>query len=149
MGSVQAETSSALAERRKSRPWTVRAIGLLLLVQAAGCVAISAYHFLPFDWETDVLSPQQVDALFITVIFLPSAILAFLSAVGFLFLFRTGWLLAMAVQGGVLLGCLLLYLGARPPTIYPVMIYCAAMAFYLNSFDVRVAFYGRAADHGP
>jgi hypothetical protein len=145
---VQADSSSALTERRTSRSWTVRAAGLLLLLQAAGLLALSIYLVLPFDWDTVIMSPQQVDALSVSIILIPAAILAFLSAIGFLFLFRAGWLLAMAVQGATLLGCLALYSGTRPQAIYPVMVYCAVMAFYLNSFDVRVAFYGGTAGHG-
>ena len=134
-------------ERRRSRPWTVRAVGLLLLLQAAGYVALSVYLLLPFDWNTDVISPQQTDALYVSFILIPAAILAVLSAIGFLFLFRTGWLLAMAMQGGTLLGCLTLYFDTKPWAIFPVMLYCIVMAFYLNTYDVRIAFYGRTAEH--
>jgi hypothetical protein len=142
-----------VTERRRSRPWTVRAAGLLLLLQAAGYVALSIYLLLPFDWRAtaeqhvDMLSPQQTDALSISFILIPAAILAVLSAIGFLFLFRAGWLLAMAMQGATLLGCLTLYFGAKPQAIFPVMLYCTVMAFYLNSFDVRIAFYGGTAGH--
>jgi hypothetical protein len=60
-------------------------------------------------------------------------------------LFRAGWLLAMAMQGATLLGCLVLYFGTKPKAIFPVMLYCVVMAFYLNARDVRVAFYGGVA----
>ena len=138
---------------RRSRPWTVRAVGLLLLLQAAGYVALSVYLLLPFDWRAtaehrlEVLSPQQSDALSISVILIPAAILAVLSAIGFLFLFRAGWLLAMAMQGATLLSCLTLYFDTRPQAIFPVMLYCAIMAFYLNTSDVRSAFLGGTAGH--
>jgi hypothetical protein len=146
--SMQASSSSALTERRKSRPWMVRAAGLLLLVQGVGLVALTIYVLLPFDLSNVAMSPQEAEALSVSVIFLPAAILAFLSAVGFLFLFRAGWLLAMAVQGATLLGCLAHYFDTKPPAIFPVMVYCAVMAFYLNSFDVRVAFHGGTTGHG-
>jgi hypothetical protein len=145
---VQANPSSDLTERRSSRSWTVRASGLLLLLQAAGFVALCIYLLLPFDWYSVTMSPGQVDALSVSIILIPAAILAFLSAIGFLFLFRAGWLLAMAVQGATLLGCLAHYFDTRPPAIYPVILFCAVMAFYLNSFDVRVAFYGGSTGHG-
>jgi hypothetical protein len=140
-------SGNVATERRRSRPWTVRAVGLFLLLQAAGYVALSIYLLFPFDWNTDVISPQQIDALSISIILIPAAILAVLSAIGFLFLFRAGWLLAMAMQGATLLGCLTLYFDTKPQAIFPVMLYCTVMAFYLNSFDVRVAFYGGAAGH--
>jgi hypothetical protein len=138
---------------RRPHPWTVRAAGLLLVLQAAGYVALSIYLLLPFDWrataehDLEVLSPQQSDALSISIILIPAAILAVLSAIGFLFLFRGGWLLAMAMQGATLLGCLALYFDTRPQAIFPVMLYCTLMALYLNSSDVRVAFYGGTAGH--
>ena len=146
---------STLVSRRRSRPWTVRAIGLLLLLQAAGYVALCIYLLLPFDWgvlaedRIDMMSAQQIDALYISIILIPAAVPVLLSAIGFLFLFRAGWLLAMAMQGATLLGCLLLYLDTRPLAIFPVMLYCIVMAFYLNSSDVRIAFYGEAVDHEP
>ena len=144
-----------LVSRRRSRPWTVRAIGLLLLLQAAGYVALCIYLLLPFDWgvlaedRIDMMSAQQIDALYISIILIPAAVPVVLSAIGFLFLLRAGWLLAMAMQGATLLGCLLLYFDTRPQAIFPVMLYCIVMAFYLNSADVRIAFYGEAVGHEP
>ena len=146
---------STLVSRRRSRPWTVRAISLLLLLQAAGYVALSIYLLLPFDWAATAehdfatMPSQQIDALYISIILIPAAVPVVLSAIGFLFLFRAGWLLAMAMQGATLLGCLLLYFDTRPLAIFPVMLYCIVMAFYLNSSDVRIAFYGEAVGHEP
>jgi len=84
--------------------------------------------------------------LSVSFILIPSAILTVLSSIGFLFLFRAGWLLAMAMQGGTLLGCLTLYFDTRPQAIFPVMLFCIVMAFYLNSSDVRIAFHGERVD---
>ncbi len=133
--------------RRRSRPWAVRAAGLLLLLQAAGYVALSIYLLLPFDWRTDPMPPRQTDALSVSIILVPAAILAVLSALGFLFLVRAGWLLAMTMQGATLLGCLVLYFGTKPEAIFPVMLYCIVMAFFLNSSNVRFAFYGGTVGH--
>ena len=60
---------------------------------------------------------------------------------------NAGWLLAMAMQGGTLLGCLTLYFDTKPWAIFPVMLYCVVMAFYLNTYDVRIAFYGGTTEH--
>jgi hypothetical protein len=147
MKSMPDDSGNATTGRRRSRPWTVRAVGLLLLLQAAGYVALSIYLLLPFDWNTDVLSSQQTDALYVSIILIPAAILAVLSAIGFLFLFRAGWLLAMTMQGATLLGCLTLYFGTKPQAIFPVMLYCIIMAFFLNSSNVRFAFYGGTVGH--
>jgi hypothetical protein len=137
----------ATGEGRRSRPWTVCAVGVLLLLQAAGYVALSIYLLFPLERYTDLVPQRQVDALSYGFILIPAAILAVLSAVGFLLLFRAGWLLAMAMQGATLFGCLALYFDTRPRLIFPVMLYCAVLAFYLNSFDVRVAFHGGTAEH--
>ena len=141
------DSSGNAPERRRSRPWIVYAAGVLLLLQAAGYVALSIYLLLPLDWDTEIMSPQQSDALAVSFILIPAAVLAILSAVGFLFLFRAGWLLAMAMQGATLLGCLALYFYTKPQAIFPVMLYSIVMAFYLNTSDVRVAFHGGMAGH--
>ncbi len=93
------------------------------------------------------MPPRQTDALSVSIILIPAAILAVLSALGFLFLFRAGWLLAMTMQGATLLGCLVLYFGTKPEAIFPVMLYCIVMAFFLNSSNVRFAFYGGTVGH--
>jgi hypothetical protein len=89
--------------------------------------------------------PETVEgvehAVVTVLVFAPPAVLALLAALGFLFLLRAGWLLAMIVQGLSLLACLLLYSAWTPIFIYPVMLYCIVMALYLNSSDVRAAFH--------
>ena len=140
--------------RGRSRDGTVRALGLFLLLQAMGYGTLSIYLLLPLDWRAalqervDLVLPQQGDALSLGIILIPAAILAALSAIGFLLRFRAGWLLAMAMQGATLLGCLVLYFDEKPRVIFPVMLFCIVMAFHLNSTDVRMAFYGRTAGHG-
>jgi len=148
---VPVEASSGSAQRRRSRPWTVRMVGLLLLVQAVAYVAFSVYLLLPYDWRATLAegvlaqSYAQASALSFSLLLIPAAILALLSAIGFLFLFRAGWLLAMVMQAATLAACLALYFGSKPPVLYPAMLFCIVMTFYLNSFDVRVAFYGGPA----
>jgi hypothetical protein len=147
------DSGNGTAARRLSRPWTVRALGLFLLLQAIAYGTLGIYLLLPVDWRAaaehrvDWMLSQQIDALSVGIILIPAAILAVLSAIGFLLLFRAGWLLAMAMQGATLLGCLMLYFDTKPPAIFPVMLCCIVMAFYLNSTDVRLAFYGGTAGH--
>lgn len=74
-------SGNATPEHRRSRPWTVYAAGVLLLLQAAGYVALSIYLLLPLDWDTEIMSPQQSDALSVSFILIPAAILAVLSAI--------------------------------------------------------------------
>jgi hypothetical protein len=146
-------SAGLLTARRRSRPWIVRALGLLILVQAVAYVALSFHLLLPFDWSATaghrgaMISPEQVAALSLSIILIPAALLAVSAAIGFFSLFRTGWVLAMATQGATLLGCLMLYVGTKPPAIFPVMLFSIAMAFSLNSVDVRSAFFGGAASH--
>jgi hypothetical protein len=138
---------SATVERPGVRPWTVRALGLLLLLQAIAYVALSFYLLLRLDWSEEAISrldyaptPQQTDALTVSFVLIPSAIVVIVSAVGFFFLHRVGWLLAMTMQGATLLGCLALYFESKPWAIFPAMLFCIIMAFYLNSSDVRITF---------
>jgi hypothetical protein len=148
-----------LAGARSS--WPVRANGLLLVLQAAGLGGIGAYEVYRVDWQQveanlslvpetldlpeTVVLPETVEgvehAVVTVLVFAPPAVLALLAALGFLFLLRAGWLLAMIVQGLSLLACLLLYSAWTPIFIYPVMLYCIVMALYLNSSDVRAAFH--------
>jgi hypothetical protein len=127
---------------------------LFLLLQAVAYGGVGIYLLLPLDWRAvlqervDLMLPQRGDALSLGIILIPAAILAVLSAIGFLLRFRAGWLLAMAMQGTSLLGCLVLYFDKKPRVIFPIMLFCIVMAFYLNSTDVRMAFYGRTAGHG-
>lgn len=151
-----------MAELAGSRSsWPVRANGLLLVLQAAGLGGIGAYEVYRVDWqqvEADLsLLPETLDlpetvvlpetvegaehAVVTVLVFAPPTVLALLAALGFLFLLRAGWLLAMIVQGLSLLACLLLYSAWTPIFIYPVMLYCIVMALYLNSSDVRAAFH--------
>jgi hypothetical protein len=148
-----------LAKLERTRSWPVRANALLLILQAAGLGGIAAYTIWQVDWQQLVqqaetgasVSPGLQDAAEQAVVFVlvlgPPAVLAILAAIGFLFLFRIGWLLAMMVQALTLLACLLLYtewntisFSEPPDFIYLVMLYCIVMALYLNSSDVRAAF---------
>ena len=156
--SLRASGGGSLAKLARARSWPVRANALLLVLQAAGLGGISAYNVWQVDWqqlqqqiETEASpSPELVEALEQAVVLVlllgPLAVLAVLAALGFLFLFRVGWLLAMIVQALTLLACLLLYtewegmLYGEPAFIYPLMLYCIVMTLYLNSSDIRAAF---------
>ncbi len=148
-----------MAKLARARSWPVRANGLLLVLQAAGLGGIGFYNVYQVDWQEVqqqiegglTLSPEitaTIERVAIVVFTLGfPAVLAILAAVGFLFLLRAGWLLAMAVQALTLLACLLIYSewepvsGWKPIFIYPIMLYCVLMVLYLNSSDVRAAFH--------
>lgn len=56
------EDESEDSRRRRNLPWTVCAAGLLLVLEAAGYVALCACLLLLFGWQTGVLSELQTDA---------------------------------------------------------------------------------------
>jgi hypothetical protein len=153
----------------KTRSWPIRIIALLLLLQAVGLAGGNVYNISAqvgeqqnldawadsFDAEVSAaeeigdLSPETlavVKAFVSGVLLIPLAVPALLAAIGFLFLLRFGWTLAMITQVVALLFCLILYLDFfKPFIIYPVMVYCVLMVLYLNVHDVRLAFLGRRA----
>ena len=124
----------------------VRVIGLLLLLQTVGLAGLILYELSRVDWRRlDPGSSGQAIEAANSLLFAPSAVLAFLAALGFLFLYRRGWILAALSQGASLAVCLWLYSESAPFHVYPVMIYCILMVLYLNSHDVRVVFHSGGA----
>lgn len=143
----------------------IRAIGLLLILQAIGLVGIAAFDLRQVDWqqvhfdfspqpqegleitadlpEEQVVGLEAARAIEVAVLFLPAVVLAILGALGFLFFSRRGWLLAALAQTLSLWACLQLYYEWNPGFIYPVMLYCILMILYLNSYNVRVVFHAR------
>jgi hypothetical protein len=135
-------------DRTSYRP--IRAIGLLLILEVVGLVALGAYEFTRVDWRRinpDVLPSQAVIEVAAFVLFVPPAVLTLLSGLSFLLLRRKGWLLAAIAQGLILAVCLWLYSLYQPGYVYPIMAYCIPMILYLNSHDVRMVFRrGRSAE---
>ncbi|MEJ7818956.1 MAG: hypothetical protein WKF44_01500 [Rubrobacteraceae bacterium] len=124
----------------------VRAIGLLLVLQVVGLIALGVFEFSQVDWRhmrPEWNPPREVAEALATVLFAPPAVLALLAAFGFLVLDRRGWLLAALSQGLSLAICLWLYSEWRVGFVYPVMVYCILMILYLNSHDVRMVFGAR------
>lgn len=122
----------------------IRVIGLLLLLQVVGLIALGAYEFVQAGWqriELDATPPPRTIEVLAFVLFAPSAALTLLSALSFLLLRRKGWILAALGQGLSLAVCLGLYSQLRPWYVYPIMAYCTLMILYLNSQDVRALFH--------
>jgi small-conductance mechanosensitive channel len=124
-------------------------IGVLLILEVIGLVALGGYEFLQVRWRGIDLESLQHQAVEVAVfaLFVPSAVLTLLSALSFLFLRRRGWLLAAIAQGLSLAVCLWLYSLFQPGYVYPIMAYCVLMILYLNSQDVRVVFRPRQGPH--
>lgn len=128
-------------DRTSYRP--IRAIGLLLILEVVGLVALGVYEFAQVDWRRlnlEAPPPQAVIEVAAFAVFAPSAVLTLLSGLSFLLLRRRGWLLAAIAQGLCLAACLWLYTLFQPGYVYPIMAYCIVMILYLNSHDVRVVF---------
>ena len=131
----------------------VWAIGLLLLIEAAGIVAYGAYELVRVDWGHVVSSetapsPEVAEALLI-VLFVPAVALTLLSALGFLLLRRKGWLLAAISQGLAVATSLWIYAEYDPPYVYPIMAYAVLMILYLNVHDVRAVFFPKEGRRAP
>lgn len=123
----------------------VKAIALLLLLEAIGLVGLGVYEFSQVDWtrvNPEALSRSAAEAAAF-VLFIPPAFLTLVSALSFLFLRRRGWLLAALAQALSLAVCLWLYSEFGPVYVYPIMGYCVLMVLYLNSHDVRMVFQPR------
>ncbi len=124
----------------------VRAIGLLLMLEAAGIAAYGAYLLSRVDWRSvvaarEVPSGEVVVEALLLVLFAPAVVLTLLASLGFLLLRRRGWLLAAISQGAVVATGLWLYAAYEPVYVYPIMAYAVLMILYLNVHDVRAVFY--------
>ena len=130
-------------DRQSHRP--VRAIGLLLFLEAAVIVALGAYEFSRVDWRLVVsawvVPSREVGEVGALILFAPAAVLTLFAALGFLLLRRRGWLLGAISQGTVVGVCLFLYAEYEPIYVYPIMAYAVLMILYLNVHDVRAVFY--------
>jgi hypothetical protein len=132
-------------EPNKAAYRTVKLIGLLLILEVIGLVAIGGFEFFQIRWGGLNLEGSRHNDVEIAVyaLFIPSGVLTLMSAFSFLFMRRKGWLLASTAQGLSLGVSLWLYSWFQPPYVYPIMAYCVLMILYLNSYDVRVVFFPR------
>ena len=131
----------------------VWAIGLLLMLEAAGIAAYGAYEILQVDWRrvvsTRTMPSREVVETLALVLFAPAVVLTLLAALGFLLLRRRGWLLAAISQGVAVATGLWLYAAYEPVYVYPIMAYAVLMILYLNVHDVRAVFYPGDRKRGP
>jgi len=128
----------------------VTAVGLLLLLQAVGLFVLGAVYFaivylLDFWAPLSALSAEElllgvVNKVLMSIIFIPLSLLAILTAIGFLRLWRNAWTNAMLLQGFTLLIALIRYFTGRPFYVYVLMLYSIFMVLYLNYYEVQMAF---------
>jgi magnesium-transporting ATPase (P-type) len=138
------------SNKPRKRPWSVTAVGLLLLLQAVGLFGLGAIHFamvyLVDLWAPlSALSAEELllgvaNKVVMSILFIPLSLLAILAAVGFRRLWRNAWTNAMLLQGLTLLIALILYFTAKPFYVYILMLYSIFMVLYLNYYPVQMAF---------
>jgi hypothetical protein len=129
--------------------WPVRAISLLLVVQALGLFGVNAWLLTGVDWEREFayvfLSLTALDTLSFSTMFTVIAVVALFTAFAFFLRRRSAWLVAMTLQGVILFCCLWIYFLTTShlrasPVIYLIMLYSILLVLYLNTTDVRQAF---------
>jgi hypothetical protein len=144
---------SRLRRRASTRLWPIRAISLLLLIQTIGLFSISLYLFSRIDWESEfndvALSVAALETISFIGFFVPVAALMLFAAIGFFFLWRVAWLIAMITQGSSLFGALSIYFTftselSEANFIYLIMLYSIVLVLYLNTNDVRITFQAKS-----
>lgn len=132
-------------------PWPIRAISLLLAVQAFGLAGVILSFVRQVDWDNELVaapSPKAVDTFLFGAGYGAVAIALLLTAASFYFQRRNAWIIAIALQGLALGFALWIYFGTtshfrRSPWLYAIMAYSVILVLYLNTADVRTAFLAR------
>ncbi len=132
------------------RRWAVRSLSVLLVAEAALLFAVTAWLGAGIDWQAEfeyvIFSAAAINFLAFALSFVPLAGLTFFVAVGVLLGRRAAWIIAMFIQALILAMTLLIYFdGIRPLALYVIMLYAIVVVFYLNTGDVRQAFFSRPA----
>lgn len=124
-------------DQRSGRPWPVKALTLLLVVQGLGLILVG---FFSVDLTAGLWDILTESSFYATLP--PLGVLALAAATGFLRLRPGAWVVAMLVQGLSLLVALLFYFRYRPQDllIYGMMVYALIMVLYLNYAEVPAIF---------
>jgi len=139
------------AKKENLNLWPIRSISLLLILQALGLLLYNAYQIAQFDWLQEIydVSPsvEFIYAGIIALIFGSISIILLFAALGFFYRRPVAWLIAMMMQGLILLACLIYYFlpdNQHSHTwVYPIMFYAVLMVLYINARDVRLIFQRR------
>jgi len=130
-------------------PWPIRAITLLLVLQAAGIVLLLSWLFKSVAWTLELLenepSMYALEVTLLLVIFGPIALLLLFVALFFSLRRQWAWLVAITAQGLILFSCLWFHFQSEfvlrsANWLYAGMLYSVLMVLYLNTTDVRLAF---------
>ena len=145
-------TAEFIQKSAKPRPnviWPVRIIGVLLVIQAILISSTTILFARQIEWEREfndvMLSIAALDIVMWGATLAPIILLLFVAAIAFLLYRRFAWLLAMTLQGLLLLRCLILYFGTeshlRDSTwVHLLMLYAIILVLYLNTTDIRLSF---------
>ncbi len=136
------------AAGQPGRHLAIRVISVLLMLQALGLLGLGLYQGAQIEVPQAEGSPffsfPLLELFLLSGLFVAVGLFAALNAISFYRLQRGAWLRAMIVQGVLLLVCLGLYVGGRRASdIYAIMLYCIIMVLYMNSEEIRLAFYRR------
>jgi hypothetical protein len=134
------------------RPWSVTMLGFLLFLQGMFLLALGLTSGIPLyllltggveevtRWTGLGLEAQRqaLPDWIAGLILLPLALLSVVAMLGFLRLWRGGWVYAMFVQGLILLASLIFYV--RGTADYATMAFGVFIVLYLNYAEVRASF---------
>jgi hypothetical protein len=132
----------------RTRRRTLYLISVQLALETVAMVGVCIYAIGRIDWEQELeqagLSLLAWETIGLSLVLLPLAAISGVTAVGFLRVGQGAWVRAMIVQGVVLTLCLGLYAaGERSRFVFGGMLYAILVVWYLNTNEVRSAFYSR------
>jgi hypothetical protein len=121
------------------RPWPVRALTVLLAVQAAATLALTILQVDDWPAVLQQWSDPEV-AFFLPLPFL--ALLGLIAVIGFVWLRPGAWVVAMLVQGLHLIVTLTFYFffEQRAYYLFAMMFLAVVMVIYLNYAEVPAVF---------
>ena len=149
------------ATSKKQHSWPVRAVALLLILEAAIILGTAGWA-LSVDWgqeikvidvnagtdkppsyEFQAASLELAARVGAGIVIAISLAPVLISAVGVLFLLRPAWALAMLSQALIIAFGLIVYVNLQIDLLFPVMAYAIMLVFFLNSQRVRLGFQRR------
>jgi hypothetical protein len=139
-------------------PWPIRAITVLLIVQALTTTAVNLYFLYQIDWQYEMayaaLSVEATESALFAGVLLPLSTITIAVAIAFFFQRRIAWLFAMLCEALILCTCLWVYFFTwswlrESAWLYIVMAPCIVIVLYLNTYDVRTAFLARPPTPDP
>lgn len=130
-------SSVLIPEEFERRPFAVRALTVLLILQAVTFVIIGV---VAIEWRQGLI-PIIINHA-VELSYLVMAVLDLIAAMGFVRLRPASWLIAMLIQGLYLLLSLIDYVVNRPETFafYSLMALSVLIVIYLNYAEVPALF---------